>query len=105
MSFIIVFWDKAKLQISDEAAENLMAAIQAETIKTFTLDRSLYSVSGVNKIIPKEEARRSYPDDWGYFNEMVDALPGQDFIQLVAKKSEQLTEPNGTPRLSDPSLK
>jgi len=91
MSYILVFWDKAMLQISDEAAKTLMTAIQAETIKTFTLDQSLYSVAGVNKIIPKDEARKSYPDDWTYFNEMEDAKPGQDFTQLVAQSQNKLT--------------
>jgi len=86
MSYIICFWDKSKIQIPDELAKKLMGAIQAEEIKHFTLNESLYFIGSVEKIIPKEEARRAFPDDWGYFNEMVDAKSGQDFTQIGNSK-------------------
>jgi len=82
MSYIICFWDKSKLQVADELAKKLMAGIDGGEVKNFILNESLYAVGGVEKIIPKEEARRAFPEDWGYFNEMEDAKPGQDFAKL-----------------------
>ncbi len=86
MSYIICFWDKSKIQVSEDLAKKLMGAIQAEEIKHFTLNESLYFIGSVEKIIPKEEARRAFPQDWEYFNEMSDAKSGQDYNKLGNNK-------------------
>jgi hypothetical protein len=62
-NYIICFWDKSKIQISEEMGIKLIKAIQTETIKTFQIDKSLYAVGSVEKIIPKEEAYLIFPDD------------------------------------------
>jgi hypothetical protein len=62
-NYIICFWDKSKIQISEEMGSKLIQAIQTETIKTFQIDKSLYAVGSVEKIIPKEEAYLVFPDD------------------------------------------
>lgn len=82
MSYIICFWDKSKVQVSDILAVKLMNGIEAGDIKNFILNESLYAVGGVEKIIPKEEARQSFPADWEYFNTMDDAKSSQDFQKL-----------------------
>ena len=82
MSYIICFWDKSKLQVSDILANKLMAGIEGGQIKNFIINESLYAVGGVEKIVPKDEARRAFPEDWEYFNSMEDAKAGEDFIKL-----------------------
>ncbi len=62
-NYIICFWDKSKIQIAEDMAIKLMAAIEAETIKTFSIDGNLYATGGVEKIIKKEEAYQAFPDD------------------------------------------
>lgn len=84
MSYIIVFWDNSRLQVSDEIGVKLKQAIRKEAIKTFELGNSLYSVSGINKIIPKKEAYTTFPSDWGFLNAMIDALPSKEVISLEA---------------------
>ena len=64
MSYIICFWDRSKLQISNEVGEKLKNAIQNNEIKTFVLNESLYMISGIEKIIPKEEAYDIFPNEW-----------------------------------------
>lgn len=86
MSFIICFWDKSKIQISDEIADKLKTGIESGEIKYFRLNESLYAIAGVEKIIPKEEARQSFPEDWEYFKTMEDAKPGEDFTKLSNKQ-------------------
>jgi len=82
MSYIICFWDKSKLQVSDIVANKLMAGIDGGDLKYFMLNESLYAIGGVEKIVPKEEARKSFPEDWEYFNTMEDAKSEQDFAKL-----------------------
>lgn len=86
MSYIIVFWDKSKLQISDEMATRLMGAIQSGELKHFGLNQSLYSIAGVDKVITKEEARRVFPEDWVQFNGMEDSKANEDFAKLSNSK-------------------
>ena len=62
-SFIICFWDKSKIQITEDMATKLQEAILNNTIKVFKIDESLYAVGSVEKIIPKEEAYLVFPDD------------------------------------------
>jgi len=74
MSFLIVFWDKSKIQISDSTAEKLKEAIGAEKIKTFEIGRNLYSVSAVEKIITKEDAYDTFPKEWDKLQTMKDEV-------------------------------
>ena len=89
MSYIICFWDKSKLQVSDDLGEKLKAAITAESIKTFELGSSLYSVSGVEKIIPKDEAYRTFADEWQTLKELEDKQSNGKY--LPALESPKLT--------------
>ncbi len=84
MSYIICFWDKSKLQISDEAAVLLKEAISAETIKTFELGDSLYAVGGVEKIIPKAVAYDVFPTEFQLLQNMIDTTTS--FIALESPK-------------------
>lgn len=70
MNYIICFWDKSKIQITEDMATKLKEAIATESIKTFTIDNSLYAIGGVEKIIPKEEAYLIYPEDNEYLQRM-----------------------------------
>lgn len=87
MSFIIIFWDKSKVQINDDTAETLKTAIREETVKTFELENSLYSVSGIEKIIPKDQAYDIYPDQWELLNKMDSKLPRREFLALLEKNN------------------
>lgn len=82
MSYIICFWDKSKVQVSDIVANKLMSGIDGGDIKYFMLNESLYAVGSVEKIIPKDEARKSFPEDWEYFNTMEDAKSGQQKLSV-----------------------
>ncbi len=80
--YIIEFWDKSKIRITEDMATNLKAAIQADSIKHFMLDSSLYAVSGVEKIIPVEEAYLVYPEENQRFQTMETKKPSDNFIKL-----------------------
>lgn len=82
MNYIICFWDKSKIQISEDMATKLKEAIQSELIKTFTIENSLYSVSGVEKIIPKDEAYQIYPEENYHLQELVTKQSSENFIRL-----------------------
>ncbi len=84
MSYIICFWDKSKLQVSDETAEKLKVAISAEQIKTFELGQNLYAVSGVEKIITKDDAYTTFPTEGQQLQDLTD-LPTNDLPQLENK--------------------
>lgn len=86
MSYIIIFWDKSKLQVSKEVGDKLKEAIQSEAIKTFTLGQSLYSVSGVEKIVPKTEAYNLYPDQWELLKNLEEVRPSNELKQLTGEK-------------------
>lgn len=86
MSYIICFWDKSKIQVDEETGVKLKEAISAETIKTFELNASLYSVAGIEKIIPKDEAFDVYPLEWELLKKMNDRfLPNNQLKQLENK--------------------
>ena len=84
MSYIICFWDKSKLQVSDETAEKLKAAISAEQIKTFELGAGLYAVGGVEKIITKDQAYDTFPTEFALLSSLEDK-PTNDLPQLENK--------------------
>ena len=56
-------------------ATKLKEAIAAEVIKFFMIDKSLYAVSGVEKIIPKEEAYIVFPEANDYLQRMETKQP------------------------------
>lgn len=80
MNYIICFWDKSKIQITEKMAIKLQDAILNDTIKVFKVERSMYTVGGVEKIIPKEEAYIVFPEDNGYLQRMETKQP--NFIGL-----------------------
>lgn len=83
MSYIICFWDKSRLQVNNEIGGKLKDAIRAESIKTFELGLSMYSVSGVEKIIPKEEAWNIFPADWEILKNMEDRQPNEATLEAL----------------------
>lgn len=72
MSYIICFWDKSKLQVSDQAGETLKTAIREKLIDVFEVDKGLYAVGGVEKIISKYEAFDIFPSEYALLSKMTD---------------------------------
>jgi len=85
MSYIICFWDKSKIQITDQTAEKLKEAIKKGEIKTFELEDNLYSVNGVEKIIHKGYAFDVFPAEYEYLKSLEDHLSKEEMENLVAK--------------------
>lgn len=77
MSYILCFWDKSKIQVSDSVGNKLKEAIRSESIKTFELGSSLYSISGIEKIIPKDEAWTTFPTEWESLKDMEERIPSE----------------------------
>jgi len=73
MSYIIVFDDRSKIQVSDEVGERIKAARRSRTLENFEIGRSQYSEKSIRKIITKEEAYDTYPTEWEMLKEMADA--------------------------------
>ena len=72
MSYIICFWDKSKLQVSDDTAKKLEQAIMVGDIKNFKLGDNLYAVAGVEKIITKEDAYEVFPTEFERLQNLAD---------------------------------
>lgn len=86
MSYIISFWNKSRIQISNEAAETLKQAISSESIKTFEIGKNLYAVSSVEMIIEKEEAWRVFSEAWQELKNLEDSQLSNDLKTLEAPK-------------------
>lgn len=82
MSYLICFWDKSKIQISDDFADKLKQAILAESIKGFDLNGNLYMVSGIEKIIRKEDAWGVFPEEWQTLQNLQDIEPQNNLPEL-----------------------
>lgn len=82
MSYVICFWDKSKIQIDDSVAEVLKKLILTEQIKTFELGNGLYAVSSVEKIISKQDAYDTFPDQWKELQSLTDTQPPTDSRKL-----------------------
>ena len=80
MSYIICFWDKSKIQVSDEVGEKLKVIRAEGIIKTFELGPGQYSIRGVDKIIPKADAFDVFPSEWEYLKSLEDR---SNFKQLT----------------------
>lgn len=87
MSYIICFWDKSKLQVSNEIGEKLQNAIMSESIKNFKLGANLYAVSGVEKIITKDEAYNVFPTETEHLSKLEDRLPTSETLIALENKS------------------
>lgn len=72
MSYLIIFKDRSKIQVSDETAKKLKIIMRNPEHKTFELADSLYTISGVDKIIPKAEAYDIFPMEWESLKKMED---------------------------------
>ena len=90
MSYIVCFWDKSKLQVSDEVGIKLQEAKKSKSIENFELDSGLYSLSGVDKIITKDRAYEVFPTEFEYLQSLEDCLTSEDFIQLPPEKRKEL---------------
>lgn len=82
MSYMIIFWDEQRIQVKDETAAKLQTAIQQGIISHFQLGASLYSVKGVNKIVPKYEAYDIFPEDYESLQRMVDTETSGNLLSL-----------------------
>ncbi len=79
--YIICFWDKSKIQVSEETGENLKEAIQAGEVKFFELNNSLYSIAGIEKIISKHEAYESFPTEYEYLKNLETRESYKEFME------------------------
>lgn len=82
MSYVICFWDKSKVQVEDNVADVLKKLILAEQIKNFELGQNMYAVSSVEKIITKQDAYDTFPDQWQQLQDLTDIQPPNNSIQL-----------------------
>lgn len=89
-NFIICFWDKSKIQITEEMAKKLQDAILNDTIKVFMIDKSLYAVGSIEKIIPKQEAYMAFPDDNEYLQR----------LEIKQPKFQELAQNNNQKQLN-----
>lgn len=83
--YVIVFWDKSKIQINYSTGEKLKQAMNEGKLKYFELGSSLYAITSIEKIIPKEEAYNAYPAEWEQLKQMVNKT-SENFIQLESPK-------------------
>lgn len=86
MSYIVCFWDKSRLQVSDDMGEKLKFAKENKTHEVFTLQGSQYSITGIDKILKKNKAFDVFPADWDYLKNLTDELPEQEFLKLNSDK-------------------
>ena len=89
MSYIIAFWDKSKLQISDEIAKKLQQAITGKLIDNFMIADNFYAVGGVEKIISKTDAYNVFPNETELLKNMEDktaTLPALESPKLNAQR-------------------
>lgn len=85
MSYVICFWDKSKLQVTDTVGKKLQDAIMSEEIKNFKLGENLYAIGGVEKIISKDEAYNVFPGEYEVLNSLEDktiSLPKLESAKL-----------------------
>jgi len=101
MSYIICFWDKSKIQVSDLVGEKLKEAVRTQSIKTFEIGASLYSVGGIEKIITKEEAWEAFPMDWERLKDMEDRTPNAGSLPSLASPKLPTNNPQGLKRLNE----
>ena len=97
MSYLICFWDKSKIQVNEETANQLKHAISNKLIDYFMIGESLYAVSGVEKIIPKYEAFDIFPSEFEALKAMKDktaTLPALADGKNLLKKVDKLTPVN-----------
>lgn len=78
MSYIICFWDKSKIQVTDETGEKLKKAILDNSVKNFILSDNLYSISGIEKIIDKYTAYETFPTENEYLKELENSLTKEE---------------------------
>ncbi len=98
MSYIICFWDKSKIQLPDKIGEALKTAIKANAIKNFELGENLYMVSGIEKIITKDEAFNVFPAEWEQMTRLEDRLPTKE--TMLALEAEH-KNPAGLQRIDE----
>ena len=98
MSYIICFWDKSRLQVDDSVGEKLKNAIRSQSIKTFDLGNNLYFVSGVEKIITKEESFNVFPGDWEQLTKLEDRSPTKETMTALEEANKN---PDGLKKLEE----
>ena len=74
MSYVICFWDKSKIQVSEETGEKLKALVLSNQVKGFEIGGNLYMISGIEKIITKDSAYDFFPKEFSLLQEMEDEL-------------------------------
>ena len=95
MSYIIVFWDKSKIQVNDIIGEKLKLAVKAGQLKNFELGDSLYAISGIEKIIPKDEAYIVFPADTEYLSDMNDRPPTKETMLALEESNKNPAKMKG----------
>jgi len=89
--YIICFWDKSKIRVTDKIGESLKQAIHAGMISYFELEQSLYAVKSVEKIIPVEEAYKSYPEENEKFQRMDVKQSNEDILKIESDEQKQIS--------------
>lgn len=90
MSYVICFWDKSKIQVSDADAAKIKAVIQSEKYSTITLGNNLYAVKGIEKIITKDEAYEVFPEEWNRLGNMQDLPPSSSTDSNILDSGNKL---------------
>jgi len=74
MSYVIIFWDGAKIQVSNATGEKLKILINEGNIKNFIIGNNLYAVSDVKRILTKDDAYDEFPKEWDKLQTMQDEV-------------------------------
>lgn len=83
MSYIICFWDKSKIQVTDEIGKKLKTAWRDQSIKTFELEENIYALNALEKIITKEEAYNVFPAEWRQLGDLKDRVPTKEAMMAL----------------------
>ena len=81
MSYLLIFWDGQRIQVSDQIAERLKI-LRREGVESFELGSGSYAMKGINKIVHKQEAYNIFPGDYESLREMEDTNSADEQLKL-----------------------
>lgn len=82
-SFIVVFKNRFKIQVSAAVAEKLKIAKRSDSVKTFEIGENLYSISSIDMIVTKEKSYDIFPDQWSLLGNLTDEPVNAEILQLT----------------------
>lgn len=92
MSYIIGFFNKSKIQVSDEVGIKLQDHWLNGDLKAFRVNGEAYAFSGIEAIVSKDKAYAIFFKDFEQLNQMEDEL-------ISLPSSSNLLETNKTNNL------